>query len=393
MNLPTHTHWSIGPSISEELDFALYAVLGRFKPGELPTEYGNLVLAVPESWRAELVALLGSPSGSHGVIGEAAYLAGVVIGDDYSQVTLAIRELTIETALERLSQPAAEMGIAADPSLPPEARLIDLFLRVDQRLLADAGYDLIADDLLARRREEDYRISVRLLSGGDLHARFWHWLDRFYYELYHPWRATQAARLEEMARHAQVALGSSTGAGIPDLTWLPALNPLVVRPSFAASLGKKPIEIYFWVEPFGIADSFSLYPGLILVSFATPGAIYENFMAFVGDVATRTAALADPTRLIILRLIRQFGMINTEIAAYLGLARPTVSIHARILREAGLIRSKPEGRLMRHEMVPSEVRRLFTDLQRVLDLPEEEEVPKPKTEEEDLTQMNADKNR
>jgi DNA-binding transcriptional ArsR family regulator len=382
MTLPTHTHWSIGPSISEELDFAIYAVLGRFQPGELPTEYGNLVLSVPDAWRTELTALLGSPSGSHGVLGEAAYLAGVVMSDDYSQATLAMRELTLDAALERLTSPAVEMGIPADLSLPAEARLIDLILRVDQQLLIEAGYDLIADNLLARRREEDYRLAVRLLSGGDLHARFWHWLDRFYYELYRPWRATQAPRLEEMARHAQVALGSSNGEGVPDLTWLPPQNPLIVHPSTAAYLRKQPIEIYFWVEPFGIADSFALYPGLMLLSFATPGAIYENFMAFVDDVASRTAALADPTRLIILRLIRQFGMINTEIATYLGLARPTVSIHARILREAGLIRSTPEGRLVRHEMVPSEVRRLFNDLQRVLDLPEEE---KPNAEEKSFT--------
>jgi DNA-binding transcriptional ArsR family regulator len=371
MTLPTHTHWSIGPSIAEELDFALYAVLGRFQPGELPAEYGSLILSVPEGWHAELTALLGSPAGSHGAIEPAAYLADALLGDDYSQVTLAIRELTAAAALNRLSARAAEMGIFPNVDLPTEARLVDLLLQIDQQMLSQAGYDLIADNLIAHRREEDYRLSVRLLSGGDLHARFWHWLDRFYYELYSPWRATQGAKLEEMARHAQVGLGSSTGEGVPDLSWLPPQNPLVVRPAATAFLRHHPIAVYFWVEPFGIADSFALYPGLLLVSFATPGAIYENFMAFVDDVASRSAALADPTRLIILRLIRQFGMINTEIATYLGLARPTVSIHARILREAGLIRSTPEGRLVRHEMVPSEVRRLFTDLQRVLDLPEE----------------------
>ncbi|KPL71180.1 hypothetical protein ADM99_11675 [Leptolinea tardivitalis] len=82
-------------------------------------------------------------------------------------------------------------------------------------------------------------------------------------------------------------------------------------------------------------------------------------------------ALADPTRLIILRLIRAMSMTNTDMAAYLGLARPTVSIHARILREAGLIRSWEEGRVTRHEIDPAAVHKLFRDLEKFLDLPSE----------------------
>jgi DNA-binding transcriptional ArsR family regulator len=63
-------------------------------------------------------------------------------------------------------------------------------------------------------------------------------------------------------------------------------------------------------------------------------------------------------------------MINTEIAESLGLARPTVSVHAKILREAGLIRSEQDGRQVRHEIAPAEVRRLFRDLEEFLDLPD-----------------------
>jgi DNA-binding transcriptional ArsR family regulator len=370
---PTQTHWSIGTSIAEELDYALYAVRGRFMAGELPAEYGALLHAVPESWRAELVALLGDASGTHGVIEPIAYLAGVLLDDDYSRVTLAIRELTAESAVELLRAAAEDLGISSRGDLPMEPRLADLLSRVELHLLREAGFELIEDDLLVRRREAEYLTATRLLAGGDLHARFWHWLDRFYYELYRPWRAAQSARLEELARHARVALGAASESGVPDLTWLPQQNPLQLHPALAESLRTRPAELYFWVEPFGMADSFAVYPGLVLVSFASPGAMYENYASFVEDVARRTAALADPTRLIILRLIRQFGMINTEIASYMGLARPTVSIHARILREAGLIRSTQEGRLVRHEMVPSEVRRLFHDLQRVLDLPDENE--------------------
>ena len=89
-------------------------------------------------------------------------------------------------------------------------------------------------------------------------------------------------------------------------------------------------------------------------------------------MAARAQALADPTRLTILRLIRHFGMVNTEIAQYLGISRPTVSVHARILREAGLIQSEQDGRVVRHKIIPGEIRRLFRDLQHYLDLLDDE---------------------
>ncbi len=62
-------------------------------------------------------------------------------------------------------------------------------------------------------------------------------------------------------------------------------------------------------------------------------------------------------------------MTNTDMAAYLGLSRPTVSIHAKVLREAGLIRSWEDGRITRHEIDPEAVRKLFQDLEEFLDLP------------------------
>lgn len=111
---------------------------------------------------------------------------------------------------------------------------------------------------------------------------------------------------------------------------------------------------------------------MLITSFAQPGDVYQKFQDLTADLATRANALGDPTRLIILRLIRHFGMINTEIAEYLQLARPTVSVHAKILREAGLIQSQQDGRQVRHQIIPAEVRRLFKDLERYLDLPPEE---------------------
>jgi len=158
-------------------------------------------------------------------------------------------------------------------------------------------------------------------------------------------------------------------AGSPPIDWLPPQNSLRSRAEIQAAVQAGQLRVFCWVEPFGMADVMDLGPDLLLVSFAAPGPIYQNFHHFADDVARRTKALADPTRLIILRLIRNFGMTNTEIASFMEIARPTASVHAKILREAGLIRSRQQGREIHHEIVSDEVRRLFSDLERFLDLP------------------------
>ncbi len=175
-----------------------------------------------------------------------------------------------------------------------------------------------------------------------------------------------------LEKRAITALGAPEKVGAaPEMAWLPEQSPLQRQPELRKAVRAGRLRVFFWVEPFGLTDWWSLWPGLVLLSFAEPGLLYQDFQAFAADVAARTKAVADPTRLTILRIIRHFGMVNTEIAHYLGLARPTVSVHAKILREAGLIRSRREGRVVRHEIVPAEVRRLFSDLERFLDLPDE----------------------
>ncbi|MCL4561779.1 MAG: winged helix-turn-helix domain-containing protein, partial [Chloroflexi bacterium] len=202
---------------------------------------------------------------------------------------------------------------------------------------------------------------------------FWHWMDRFYYEVYHPWRLQRQNLLEAQTRRALTVLGvKEKRNAIPEISWLPEMNPLLRYPEVKSAVQAGQIGVYFWLEPFGLADSWWVAPGLVIVSFAEPGKIYENYYSFARSLASRTQALADPTRLVILRMIRNIGMTNTDMAKYLGISRPTVSIHARILREAGLIRSLQRGREVRHEILPDEVHRVFHDLEHFLDLPPEE---------------------
>jgi ArsR family transcriptional regulator len=357
--------WTVGPSIAIELELVLgFVTSSRLLPG-LPAEFNAVMDNIPDDWRQAWDELWDEPK-QKVALEMAARLAGVLEGDDYARVSMAIRELSPEAALERLLDPDGE--IVPDPDLPPVERLVDYEYRSLLAAYEGLGLD-VKNSGLSSSLMRELKTAVRILAGGDLSTRFWHLVDRFFYETYQPWRRQKEAALEEAVKHRLVALGSSEQ--VLALDWLPAQNPLLRYPELNAAVRENKVEVFFWAEPVGIADMWSLEPGRLLVSFSETGVLYQNFMEWAQDVARRASALGDPTRLIILRLIRNFGMVNTSIAEYLGISRPTVSVHAKILRQAGLIRSRQDGRLMRHEINVDEVRRLFQDLENFLDLPPE----------------------
>ena len=55
------------------------------------------------------------------------------------------------------------------------------------------------------------------------------------------------------------------------------------------------------------------------------------------------AALADPTRRAVFERLRSGPRPVVEIARGLPVSRPAVSQHLRVLKEAGLVRERPEG--------------------------------------------------
>lgn len=59
---------------------------------------------------------------------------------------------------------------------------------------------------------------------------------------------------------------------------------------------------------------------------------------------TAYAALAEPHRRQILDLLRHRERTVTELVRRLGISQPGVSKHLRLLREAGLVHVRPEGR-------------------------------------------------
>lgn len=73
------------------------------------------------------------------------------------------------------------------------------------------------------------------------------------------------------------------------------------------------------------------------------------------EMAPVLAALADPVRLRIVSMLAGApggSACGCDLEEPLGLAQPTVSHHLKILREAGLVEGRREGRWVYYSVVP-----------------------------------------
>ncbi len=80
------------------------------------------------------------------------------------------------------------------------------------------------------------------------------------------------------------------------------------------------------------------------------------------------AALADPTRRQLLALLRHGELPAGELAGRFAVSRPAISRHLRVLREAGLVSSRVEGRRRLYALDPAPLRDLDDWLEPYRDL-------------------------
>lgn len=96
----------------------------------------------------------------------------------------------------------------------------------------------------------------------------------------------------------------------------------------------------------------------------------EDYEALLRTTSTRVAgnlkALADPTRLKILLELAHKPSSVTAVAKCFALSQPTVSAHVQVLREAGLIEEKPNGRSSTLTVSASSLKKLFEDSEQSL---------------------------
>lgn len=366
---PSLGGWSLVQSIATELD----AVLGVTSGTQQALAMAHPLLeSIPADWKAQWPELMGRPRPWPGALGIMAMLAGVEFEVDYSKATLAMRELTLTLALERAEAQYGEYGLKPNPALPPDEQLTDLLARGAEAMEVAFGLQRARPGESGRVMAYEVSRVVLLLRDGPLHGRFWHWIDRAYYEWYRAWRESQAPLLAAEELRAIAGLGAGEGEGVPASDWLPPQHPLHTSPELRRVVEEQRVHTYFWNQPFGLFDSWVLGNGMVMLSFAEPGDAYSSFRERATDLARRANALSDPTRLMILRMIRNYAKDNTQMAEFLGVARPAVSTHAKILREAGLIETSQEGRAARHTIDYKAIRQLFADLERFLDMRDEE---------------------
>lgn len=364
------TGWSVKRSILLELDTAIAFVCGGTVSGILPAELAVLADSVPTEWRDEFVGFMGKIKGNPSYLEQMALLADCLFTIDYSKSTLKLRNFTLQEAMQAAIHQANEFALEPDEKLNGVDQVADLKNRTNYAHYRSLGFEVSGQDLRFRDRFNDLRQALRTLQGGDLHEQFWQWLDRFYFQVYEPWHRGRSTFIDQQEKRVISALGKPEGLKQPpSLEWLSEKNPLKSIPELRNAALQNKLQVIFWIEPFGLHDNWVLAPTQIAVACSEPGQLVDNFFHFTEDLAFRIQALSDPTRLLILRLIRNFGMTNTDMADYLGLARPTISVHASILRKAGLIQSEPEGRITKHKIIPEELDRLYSDLDKFLDLP------------------------
>lgn len=79
------------------------------------------------------------------------------------------------------------------------------------------------------------------------------------------------------------------------------------------------------------------------------------------------AAVADPIRRRVLELVRDREVSAGELADAFPVSRPAVSRHVRVLREAGLVRERRDGRLRLYRADPAPLAELREWLERYWD--------------------------
>jgi ArsR family transcriptional regulator, arsenate/arsenite/antimonite-responsive transcriptional repressor len=79
----------------------------------------------------------------------------------------------------------------------------------------------------------------------------------------------------------------------------------------------------------------------------------------MNELATIFKALSDETRLRIIKLLEQGELCVCDIVAALDLIQPKVSFHLNVLKDAGLLKSRKEGKWMLYRFDDSDAFRRF----------------------------------
>ncbi|MGW1146741.1 DUF5937 family protein [Streptomyces sp. NPDC002454] len=181
------------------------------------------------------------------------------------------------------------------------------------------------------------------------------------------WRSLRPA-LEDHAREVRRRLATRSPAQV-----LAELLPTAVRvgPGERVRLDKLQIdEVKVAPRPLVLVPSARVWPHLtvkdehpscVVVQYAVRGSAPDEQLT-LRDLHQRLMALTSPARMELCRHLLGEPITTSELAARLGSSEPQVSRALRTLREAGLVRSTRDGKLVRHRLATDVIRRLGQDV-------------------------------
>ncbi|GHH59477.1 DNA-binding transcriptional ArsR family regulator [Streptomyces umbrinus] len=181
------------------------------------------------------------------------------------------------------------------------------------------------------------------------------------------WRILRPA-LEEHAREVRRRLASRSPADV-----LTELLPTAARvgPGERVRLDKLQIdEVKVAPRPLVLVPSARVWPHLtvkhehpscVVVQYAARGTTPTADLT-VRDLHQRLMALTSPARMELCRHLLGEPITTSELATRLGSTEPQVSRALRTLRDAGLVRSTRDGKLVRHRLATDVIQRLGHDV-------------------------------
>jgi ArsR family transcriptional regulator len=105
---------------------------------------------------------------------------------------------------------------------------------------------------------------------------------------------------------------------------------------------------------------------------------HDEHLAQLKDVAASFKLLADETRLRVLSLLLQRGEMNVRtLCEQLDQSQPAVSHHLALLREAGLIRARRDGKHNFYRCIPEKMESFIDSTWRDAIVPDQDGAPLP----------------
>jgi DNA-binding transcriptional ArsR family regulator len=146
------------------------------------------------------------------------------------------------------------------------------------------------------------------------------------------------------------------GAGFADLV---PTSHLARREAHASMMRDALEQEQVYVVPLGLTSDgqfFFAIPGTVVVAFGPEaGRKAQARRELAEGVAQRFKVLSDPTRAALLNLLRHRPVSVTDLACYFELSQPTVSVHVKMLREAGLLQAQRSGAQTLYSATPEAV--------------------------------------